>query len=226
MTKHQPDLLEEFFYRKSDGIGLSDRYPETAAALTKVMDVLPKGLTDFDETTVARVAGWLTEKGLSAADTVSSILSGGPGKFMAEQARDRIVEAEYGKPASIAVKEVMSPGKNIIDEVKKRMIVVIGVTVSMSVHELMKSAAEAGLEKDARWHAKYGIDMREGSDLHKDVGGPARPALVKPTKMTREESMAHHNPFLDQSVLDNWRALNTPPVDYRKKSDPDDTPEI
>jgi len=53
----QPGFWEEFYHRKSGGIGMSDRYPATAEILNRLTDLIPEKLQKFDDAAAARVAG-------------------------------------------------------------------------------------------------------------------------------------------------------------------------
>jgi hypothetical protein len=187
---------EEYFHRKSDGIGMSDRFPKTAAILNTLADLIPGDVKEFDDVAAARVAGNAALKGLNVADMANSLSSDGPTKFLAEQARDRIIKSEYGETASTAVKEVMKPGTFALDTLKNSTKTALSVAVTLGVYDLMTKAGDYLNMKDYHWHEKNDVEMMKGSDLHDAVGGPAREpkAALDPSEIT-------NNPFADLARL-------------------------
>lgn len=167
---------EEYFHRKSDGIGMSDRFPKTAAVLNIFAELIPGGMKEFDDAAAARIAGNAAMKGLDVADMANSLSSDGPTKFLAEQARDRIIKSEYGVTASDAVKEVMKPGSFATDQLKFAAKTALSVAVTLGVYDLMSKGGDYLNMKDYKWHEKNKVDMMKGSDLHDWGGGPARAA--------------------------------------------------
>jgi len=188
--------LEEFFHRKSDGIGMSDRYPRTAEVLETIMSLLPKGISDFDDEDVSRVAGQVVERGLKLNDLMSNIASDGVLKVVTDQARDKCIKDAHGQGVATAVKEVIEVGSGVTDRLKDSIFVAVGVAATLSTYDLLIKANDKLHTLDHIWHERHGMDRAEGSDLHKWSGGQAR------TKDTR--SLAQRaNPFLPQPIVQN-----------------------
>jgi|Cruoilmetagenom7_1024161.scaffolds.fasta_scaffold00190_27 hypothetical protein len=195
----QPGFWEEFYHRKSDGIGMSDRYPATAEILNRLVDLIPEKVQKFDDAAAARVAGNAAMSGLNVADMASSISSDGPTKFLAEQARDRIIKSEYGETASTAVKEVLKPGTFVLDKLKNSAKTALSVAVTLGVYDLMSKGGDYLNMQDYQWHQKHKIDMMKGSDLHDWGGGPGREA--PDPKPVFDPSRFTNNPFANLERL-------------------------
>jgi len=223
----KPTAWEEFFHRKSDGIGMSDRYPEAAKILNEISQLIPRGADKIDDALVAQVMGTAAEKGLNVADMASSLTSDGPTKFLAEQARDRIVKSEYGETASTAVKEVMKPGSGIVGLLKDSIKVAVGVAVTLGVYDLMTRAGDYLNMQDHQWHQKNKMDVMKGSDLHDWAGGPAREpkAAFDPSRFTNnpfanlDRLQKVENPFYPEEP--DTPALNDPDSEHANEPIPD-----
>lgn len=225
-------LLEEFLRSKSNGTGLSRRYPKLAAALETMMSLLPEGMSTLTEEDLARLPAKALEKGISLHDLSSALVEDGPVKVIAEKARDKIIEDRFGTPALVVVKEMIEAGSGILDKAKDIMIVPVSVAVTLGVYELTRKAEEAEFKKDLDWHTRNGVEIKPGSELHKYVHGePAEKARIynpfAPARAARPVVKVH-NPFGALEAENNAEAVRAPlAVDnpFPNEEQPEDDPE-
>lgn len=189
---------EELLHRKSDGIGMSLRYPRTARAAQRILDVLPFDLDKLDDATTARLAGGAIDKGVDLHGLTADILSEGPGKVIAKDALDRFAKHNGAEPLVTAVRAVLAPADLVIDFVRSRVFTAVSVAVTLGVYSASRSIQDDLHQKDARWHQDKGLGVAEGSGLHAWAGGPGRKAAPTVTEIEDAKlrlSIAKHNSF-------------------------------
>lgn len=178
-------LLTEFYHRKSDGIGMSERFPHLAEALTVLYDLLPSKATEISNEDAARLLGRVAEAGPKAAESLAKVVTDGPVAVLAEHVVDKALTQQTGSDLPALVrKELTEATSGLSDKVKDFGSTLIGICVTLGAYNLIQSGQDYLNGKDATWHANTGTPMREGSDLANDRGESRYKILPDPKKQS------------------------------------------
>jgi hypothetical protein len=224
-------FFDEFFHRKSDGIGMSEKYPQIADALTLLYDLLPEKLTGISDEDAARLTGMVAQKGAKATDALAKIATSGPVLFLAETVVDKALKSKTKSDvAGIAAKEIIKPGAGADGAIKDKMkdygFNLVGLVVTLGAYNLIQAGNEYLREKDAAWHAKTGKKMLEGSDLAKEWGNFRNTVTSATLKANLQKQISgdyNRDGAADNTLTGPWKSAPIIPQSGRVLTDAERT---
>jgi len=182
--------------RKNDGFGIAEDYPRLKKAASAVYDMFPHAVTGMTNEDLARG----TRKVLDHVreilpDAVDLMGPGGLRKVAGDALADMVIEDMVGGSGKEIARTVLDPVNSVAGRAADRIMVALSVAVEASVYHIARKLEDWDNRRMAEIHARHGIPIMRGSDLHKAYGDPRIHVVMDAEPAPEPLQMRDFNPF-------------------------------